>query len=290
MHFVGKILVVLQLVLSIMFMAFAGVVYNAQISWREEANKQKANVAKLNKDLNDTRSDFDRTKTELTGKVTVAEQKTAQVEAQNKGLEAERDRLRKEAADLQIARKTTSEQSLIAGEEAEARHEESASLRQINHEQAVARDAEFALRRKLEDEVRSLQLDLELATKKNKEGLARESTYRQALEAAGISSDVNELASRNSLPPPVEGIIEEVKAPQRQGASELVTVSLGSDMGLKKGHEMTVYRTGLKGGQRPKFLAKIKIVNTYPDKAVGQVIEGSRNGVIQKGDNVTTKL
>jgi hypothetical protein len=213
-----------------------------------------------------------------------------QVEAQNKGLEAERDRLKKEAGDLQIARKTTSEQSLIAGEEAAARHEEASSLRQINHDQALARDAEFTIRRKLEDEVRSLQLDFDAAKQKNRELLARTSILQQALEAAGISSDVNELASRNSPPPPVEGIIEEVKASKRQGASELVTVSLGSDMGLKKGHEMTVYRTGLKGGQRPKFLAKIKIVNTYPDKAVGEVIEGSRNGVIQKGDNVTTKL
>ena len=41
MHFVGKILVILVLILSIMFMAFAGVVYNAQISWRAEALKQK---------------------------------------------------------------------------------------------------------------------------------------------------------------------------------------------------------------------------------------------------------
>jgi phosphomethylpyrimidine synthase len=32
------------------------------------------------------------------------------------------------------------------------------------------------------------------------------------------------------------------------------------------------------------------IVNTTPDKSVGEVIESTRNGVIQKGDNVTTKL
>ena len=62
-------------------------------------------------------------------------------------------------------------------------------------------------------------------------------------------------------------------------------------MGLKKGHEMSVIRTGLnKPGQQPKFLCKILILNTTPDKAVGEVIEGTRNGVIQKGDNVTTKL
>ena len=53
---------------------------------------------------------------------------------------------------------------------------------------------------------------------------------------------------------------------------------------------MTVSRSGLKTGQRAKFLGMIRIVKTYPDKAVGEVIEGTRNGVIQKGDNVTTKI
>ncbi|MFN0053354.1 MAG: hypothetical protein ACKV0T_14315 [Planctomycetales bacterium] len=67
-------------------------------------------------------------------------------------------------------------------------------------------------------------------------------------------------------------------------------VSLGSDDGLKPGHEMTVYRSGLKGNQRSKYLARIKIVKSTPDKAVGQVIESSRNGLIQKGDYVTTKF
>ena len=35
---------------------------------------------------------------------------------------------------------------------------------------------------------------------------------------------------------------------------------------------------------------EIVIINTTPDKSVGEVIENTRNGVIQKGDNVTTKL
>jgi hypothetical protein len=120
--------------------------------------------------------------------------------------------------------------------------------------------------------------------------LVRNSHLIQALESAGISADAAELAAKSAPPPRVEGIIEEVNAARRQGSSELVEISLGSDDGLKKGHEMTVYRSGLKGGQRPKFLGKIRIVDTKPDKAVGEVIEGTRNGVIQKGDNVTTKL
>ena len=126
-------------------------------------------------------------------------------------------------------------------------------------------------------------IDLAAFKAKNKELLVKISHYVQALESAGISSDVAELAAKSAPPPRIEGIIEEVNASKRQGASELVEISLGSDDGLKKGHEMTVSRG-------PKFLCKIRIVDTHPDKAVGEVIEGTRNGVVKKGDNVSTKL
>ncbi len=290
MHFVGKILVVLQLVLSIFFMAFAGVVYNHQMSWRKAYETGQTNLSKTQKERDDALAEKERLNTDLTRQANVSEQRAKAVEIANKGLLADVERLKKESGDLAVARKRASEEALIAGEESSARTEEATNLRSINFDQSKARDIEFQIRTKLEDDKYSLQLDLDTAKKKNRELLTRVSILQQALESAGISADVNELAARNSPPPRVEGKILDLLIPQRQGASELVEISLGSDQGLKNGHEMTVYRTGLSGGQQPKFLAKIVIVKTTPDKAVGQVIEGIRNGVIKKGDNVTTKL
>jgi hypothetical protein len=291
MQFVGKILVVLQLILSVLFMAFAGVLYSTQMKWRDEALKQKDLVAKVTKEREDARSEKDRVTTDMTAKVDAADKKRAEVEGDNTTLKADVARLKKELNDATIAQTTSGEQAQIAGAEAQARDEESKNLRLLVTDMQKARDEDFAVRTKLEDQVRGLQTDLDTATKKNRELLARNSLYQQALEVAGISADPNELAGRASPAPQVEGIIEEIKPARRQGASELVEISLGSDQGLKKGHQMTVYRTGLnKPGQKPKFLAKIVIVNTTPDKAVGEVIESTRNGVIQKGDNVTTKL
>ena len=283
MHFVGKILVVLLLILSVVFMAFAGVVYNAQLNWREETNKQKKLVTERTKELGDTRAEFDRFKNEMDLKVKLANGKAEDADLINRGLAAKGAQLQKENGDLAVARKTAAEQAMIAEEEALARRDEAQNLRKINHDQALKLDANFEEKTKLDDLAHGQQIDLATAKAKNKELLVKNSHYIQALEAAGISADATELAAKNAPPPRVEGIIEEVKAPKRQGSSELVEISLGSDAGLKKGHEMTVYRG-------PKFLGKIRIVNTHSDKAVGEVIEGTRNGVIQKGDNVTTKL
>jgi hypothetical protein len=290
MHFVGKILVVLLFVLSIFFMAFAGVVYNAQMNWRTEAQNQKKNVDKVSGQLRDAQQEMENLKTASDKKVKEAEGIAQGLDAQNRGLQTDVTRLKKEVNDYAVARKTAGEQAVISGEEAVARVEESQNLRKINHDQTDQLNANFEEKTKLEDKLHNLEQQLELAKVKQKDSLYQISVFRQALEANGISADVNELAARTSPPPAVDGIIEDVKPAARLGASELVEISLGSDMGLKKGHQLTVYRSGLKGGQRAKFLAKIVIVDTEAHRAVGQVLENSRNGVIQKGDNVTTKL
>ena len=89
-------------------------------------------------------------------------------------------------------------------------------------------------------------------------------------------------------PPVVEGVVMDARKSARQG-TEFVEISLGSDDGLAKGHSLFVYR-GANGGDRGKYLGKIEIVYVTPDKAVGTVVERAKNGVIQKGDNVTSKL
>jgi chromosome segregation ATPase len=166
MSFVGKILVVIQLVLSVMFMAFAGAVYTAHLKWRDEALKQKAAVAQGDKKRADLETEISKIKAESAAKLTAADQLAAQLDAARKGLEADVARLKKESGDLQVARKTASGQSLIAAEDAEARKSEADNQRAINHELTATRDAEFAARVKQEDARRSLELALEAATAK----------------------------------------------------------------------------------------------------------------------------
>ncbi|MSR56178.1 MAG: hypothetical protein EXS05_00655 [Planctomycetaceae bacterium] len=291
MNFVGKILVVLILIMSVVFMAFAGAVYTAEMNWMKEANTQKKNVQELQAKLTDKEAEFGNAKRQYDANVAALNDNAGAIDALRKTAEQERDRLKKEAADLQVARKTAGEQALISGEDAESRKVEADNQREINYALAAQREAEFAVRITLEDTIRNLQIEIDSDKVKNKDLLGRLAVLQQALEAAGLSSDVTELAAKSSPPPKVDGIIENVLNAKRQGGTELVEVSLGSDDGLKKGHEMTVYSSGLNGGnQRARYLARIRIVDTTPDKSVGQVIESTRNGVIKKGDNVSTRL
>src|SRR5262249_24544314 len=157
----------LQLILSVLFMAFAGVLYSTQMKWRDEALKQRDLVTKVTKEREDARSELDRFRTEMTAKVDKADKDRLIAEGNTTTLNAEVTRVKKELNDATIAQTTSGEQAQIAGAEAQSRDEESKNLRLLLTEMQKARDEDFALRTKLEDQVRGLQTDLDTATKKN---------------------------------------------------------------------------------------------------------------------------
>src|SRR5262249_11624992 len=87
-------------------------------------------------------------------------------------------------------------------------------------------------------------------------------------------------AAKNPPPENVEGEVKEVDA-----KSGLVTISIGSDAGLQKGHTLEVFR--LKPA--PKYLGTLRIVDVRPKDAVGKPDSRSQ-GAIQTGDKVASKL
>jgi len=92
------------------------------------------------------------------------------------------------------------------------------------------------------------------------------------------------------LPPPdVAGLVLDARK-TRNRSTEFVHISIGSDDGLAVGHTLHVYRPADKNGGRAMYLGKIELVRVAPDEAVGTVIERAKNGIIERNDNVTTKL
>ena len=112
---------------------------------------------------------------------------------------------------------------------------------------------------------------------------------RTILRSAGLDIDVKTALNSEAPPPLVVGLVVETKMSGRSG-NVLVEISVGSDDGLLKGHNLFVYRIGDQKGDRGKYLGKIEIVHVTPDRAVGTVVQRAKNGIIEKGDNVSTKL
>lgn len=89
-----------------------------------------------------------------------------------------------------------------------------------------------------------------------------------------------------SLKPPPEDVQGRVK--ESDPRTGLVTISIGSDSGILKGHKLEVYRFQPK----PDYVGMIQIVDSRHHEAVGRVLPPLRAGAapIQVGDHVASRI
>ncbi|QDT30435.1 hypothetical protein Enr10x_58010 [Gimesia panareensis] len=290
MSFVGKVLVVVQVVLSVCFMGFAGAVFTAQTNWRNESLKLKDNVASLQKSMNELESEYSNYKTDKTKEVNDAKSQAELAKAANEALTAKIKEKQNDLDTVSAERDTSVAQAETTGEEAKFRRQESDRQRVVNKTLHNTINDLRAKIKSLEDTIFTQSIrEKSLVAKHNK--VLDELNYLNKIVAnLGIDPSDPAIAGMQTPPPAVEGLIINTKKDKRNG-TKFVEVSLGSDDGLSKGHQLYVYRFGNKeNGNRPKYLGKIELVYVDPDKAVGTVIDAAKNGVIEKGDHVNSKL
>ena len=70
---------------------------------------------------------------------------------------------------------------------------------------------------------------------------------------------------------------------RRSGGAQFVEVTIGADDGLKPGNTLEVFRGS-------KYLGRLDVVSTSPDKSVGKVDRRFLQGQIQEGDRVATRI
>lgn len=288
MSFVGKILVVTQVFLSLCFMAFAAAVYGTHTNWKTKTGAVQKQFDDEKKNHNDLQVSYDQFKQEMTTKVTNAENASNILTAENEALKSQVVRLSAENKTLEGDAEVAKQQAQIAQDEAKARREEANVQRQLNSVLQASRDKEFLEKTKLQDQVFANDVDLKNLQDSVTSLLKENSLFQKTLRKLNISADPVQIAAESATPPEVSG--EVLAVTSKRPDDVLLEISIGSDDGLVKGHELFVYRSSKNAGGQAKYLGKMRIVNTAPDRAVGTMVVRSKNGVVQKGDNVTTKL
>ncbi len=290
MSFVGKILVVVQVILSVCFMGFAGAVFTAQHNWRAESQTLEAKVTNLQKSMSELESEYSNFKSETDNKMKAAVSEADRAKAENKLLVQQNKSYQTQLETVRTERDTSVAQAETTGEEAKFRRQESDRQRVVNK---TLHDSVNDLRAKiknLEDTIFTQSIREKNLVEKHGKVLDEFKYLKKIIANLGVDPNDPAIAGMQSPPPSVEGLIINTKKDKRNG-TKFVEVSLGSDDGLSKGHQLFVYRFGTKeNGNRPKYLGKIELVYVDPDKAVGTVIDAAKNGVIEKGDHVNSKL
>ncbi len=290
MSFVGKILVVVQLVLSVLFMALAGAVFATHQNWKGKYEKQAGDLKEAQKSVTDTLAEKG---TALAlGQKLVDENKAAlgALAAQVQNQTTELDALKKQNNETQQKLQTQTALALTKAKESDFRTTEAEEQRAANRALQISLDDTSAKMRQLEDDKFALQIEYDNLKDQLLADQVTMAYYKKMLDLHKIETDPVLAEKRNAPPPPVDGLVKVVKI-DRTNRPVFVEITIGSDDGLLTGHVLDVIRLGV-DGKKPQYLGKIRVTSVGPDVAVCEVLRGDQpaNGIIEVGDNVTTKL
>lgn len=289
MSFLGKILVVLQLVVAATFMCFAGAVYTYHTSWREEAKSlqtklEAVNASKANLETS-TKSQLD----QLTTEKNTAVDNAATLSAANSALTNEVATLKSNTERLSNDLQTQTALANITAGEVGARRAETIVQRKANTQLHTRLDASTTKNLNYEKQVFQNKIEKNEMIKKYNSLLEEVAIRRTIMKSKNLEDDMNSFVALSKPAPDVDGVVLETKE-ARNGLIELVTVSLGSNDGFVKGHRLLIYESGLVENGETRFLGEIELVMTEPNKSVGRLIEKAKNGIIRKGNNVTSSI
>lgn len=283
MSYIGKILVVMQLVLSICLMAFAAAVSTYQTNWKATSEKIQAqlktqtdNYAKLETESKAAADKFNLDLKAEQEKARDAGVRVTQLTQQINLLTGDNKRLSDEAQQKSQINTDLADDSL-------ARQNEVKILREKLKLALEDRDAQYKAKAALEDKIFEQETKIDRLTTQNKGLLVVNQQYRDVLIARGLPQEIEEYLKAKAPPPKVDGVVLEARK-DKNGGKMLLEISIGSNDGLTTGNVLQVYRTGAKN----KYLGKARILEVSADVAVCELYESS--GLVAKGDYVTTKL
>ena len=285
MSTVGKVLVVMQIAFSVLLMAFAGGVYSVQTNWKTKATAAESKLSKAETDVRNAKANAKTIQDKAVATEKTLKDAADRAQGTADAEKAQITQLQRNLTQTRTELENIRAEDKIAGEEARARRDEALNMRKINDELHRTRDEQITLAHQYADKIVNLEQQNKAMTEKHNKLLGDYAILQKFIRVKGFDSDPKEVAGLAEPAPIVNGMVLSTKKGGRNG-SDLIEISLGSDAGLAKGHELFVYRPDGKG----KYLGKIRLDYVDYRTAVGIVVQSTKNGQIQVGDNVTTKL
>ncbi|MCP4175734.1 MAG: hypothetical protein GY758_33730, partial [Fuerstiella sp.] len=280
---VGKMLIVMQLMFSILFMCFAGAVYTFQGQWKKQAAVMEGKWQNAEQQTTAAKDAHTADITTLTDRAKEAEVERDNAVAKLDGAIAKEQSTQGDLDKVSLERDKAIADTQVASAEGASRVVESNAL---NKEVQSLRERIAELRQELqvmEDSLLDGQGKLAGAEEMEEQLLTEVASLKDLLR-------LNEIDPRTQITPgdvpdqieKVDGFVEDTRRNQTR-TQELVQLTIGSDDKVYKDMTLTVYR-------KDDYVCQVRVMDVYPDKAICVVNEKTRRRLVQVGDNVTTKL
>lgn len=279
---VGKILVSLIMIFSLVFLGVATTTFVTASNWKEETKKKQEENSKLKTQIQTVQASADQYKGALD---TATKDHDSAVKVLKGNLADREAEITKAQAEITAARKQLTDaeaNARVSLEDSAARRKETEQIREI-YSSVQKQASDYKLQQtELNDQIRELKRMLEVAERNSKDLRERYLKVTGYVASKGLTVPSLDRLEAVGLPPDVEGKIMRLDV---KGKS--MAISIGSDDGLAVGQEYNIFRLD----PRPEFLGKARITSVEPDQATASVIGNTVNGKkLKEGDVVSSTI
>lgn len=284
MTVLGKILVFVNLVFSLLTAGLIVMVFTTRVNWYKAANDQKAAtmVARADEQAAQQALVEEKQKRESAYQTLLGEKQ--RLEAEVTTLKADVVRAKDENKRAADASTSSSKHLDELVKELDRRKTEVEGLKKLVDE----RDKKIADIDRRMAQLRDESVQYRIQWDQTKERLAIQQQQNESLvqdnanlrRQLGGGQAVPTTASAGSTPR-----AEDLRGTIQRVDGDLATMTPGSDAGVVIGSELYIYRLQPK----PEYLGKLVILNVTPTEAVGRLV-GSKRGQVKKGDEVAANI
>src|SRR3954465_13954763 len=276
MNWLGKVFVVVILIMSLVFMGLALAVYATHKNWQQVSVDLKKKLTDAQSENAKLQTEHNRRVEDLEREKTIAEQQVAKLDSERVALtdryaqaQTELEGLRQNQRDHIAA--VASTQKINEGLDGEV-----TELRGRIRTTLQDRDSLFKKALDATEELHKAAGEYNTTLERNKQLTKQVAGKDVVMREKGIDPNTDP----GSVVPAVGGVVSKI---ERKAGGQLVEITIGADDGLKTGNTLEVSRGA-------KYLGRVEIIQTSPDKSVGRVDRRSQQGQIQEGDRVATRI
>ena len=283
---VGKILVFLNLIFSLVVGGFVAFAYVARTNWVAEYKKLDDANRVLAADARAYQSELQKATQDADARVAKkdAELKNAQqdLDAANRVVAQLRDELGK----MNSRNQHETALSTISNTEVQKRQEDVAQLRDTLRKERDANNALSKLNAELKDQATVAQIERRSVQDQNNrlekqvQQMARDMAR---MRANGGSTTMARAGGKNPPSENVEGLVKTTDS------SGLMTLTIGSDAGLARGHTLELFRLNPTTPSQSRYLGTVRILEAEAHQAVAQPV-GRLSSPPQRGDRVASRI
>jgi hypothetical protein len=283
---VGKVLVFLNLVFSLVLGGFVAFAYAARTHWVDANKKLEAQNSVLAADARTFQTELQKAQQDAAAEIA---KKDTELSNYRKDLENANKVVAQLRADVSSAKsleQSQRNQSSVYTYEVGKRQEDVGLLRATLQKERDVNNALAKQNSELRDQATVAQIErrtVQDANNRLEKQLQQMAKDMARMRANGGGSATARVGGKNPPPEDVQGLVKNTDS------SGLMTLTIGSDAGLTKGHTLELFRLNPNSPSQSKYLGTVRIVEAEAHQAVAQPV-GRLTAPPQAGDRVASRI